>query len=184
MKKLVGFFIYTVVLFSCNNEQKAAEDATPKASPETVSTEIKDYDFGDSKFVDIGKKGLANLASGDIDGWMTSFADNAIYRWNGGDSLSGKAAIAEYWKKRMAEVIDSISFTNEVWLPMKVNKPLIAAQLPGNYALGWYMLYAKYKTGKTMSQRSHMVIHFDANDKIDRTTLYIDRAPINAAMAK
>jgi ketosteroid isomerase-like protein len=48
----------------------------------------------------------------------------------------------------------------------------------------WYMLYAKYKTGKSMTQRSHMVIHFDDNDKIDRTTLYLDRVPINAAMTK
>jgi len=67
---------------------------------------------------------------------------------------------------------------------MKVNKPRVATQLTGNYALGCYMLYAKYKTGNSILQRSHMVIHFDANDKPDRTTLYLDRAPINTAMTK
>ncbi len=184
MKKLIGLFVCVSLFYSCTNNQQGAETTAAKSGLETAAAEMKDYEFADSKFKDIGKKGLADLASGDIDSWMNSYADNAIYRWNGGDSLVGKAAISAYWKSRRKDVIDSLSFTNDVWLPMKVNKPEVAAQLPGNYALGWYMVYAKYKTGKSMSQRSHVVLHFDANDKIDRATQYLDRAPINAAAGK
>ena len=35
-----------------------------------------------------------------------------------------------------------------------------------------------------MIQSIHTVQHFDANDKIDRVVQYLDRVPINAAMAK
>jgi len=35
-----------------------------------------------------------------------------------------------------------------------------------------------------MTQRIHTVYHFDANDKIDRVSQYIDWVPIKAAMAK
>jgi hypothetical protein len=54
---------------------------------------------------------------------MGSYADNAVYAWNNGDSLTGKAAIGEYWKKRRTEVIETITFTNDIWLPVKVNQP-------------------------------------------------------------
>ena len=184
MKKFIGIFVCVSLLFSCNDGTKPAEPTKEKAVTETAPAELKDYEIGSDKYADMGKNGQNDLVSGNIDSWMNSFADNAIYRWNNGDSVAGKTAIAAYWKKRRAEVLDSISFTNVVWLPIKVNKPAYAGQLTGNYALGWYMLYAKYKTGKSITQRSHMVIHFDDNDKIDRTTLYLDRAPINAAMIK
>ena len=74
-------------------------------------------EFADSKYADIARKGDASLSSGDVDGWMSAFADNAVYLWNNGDSLTGKPAIAAYWKKRRGEVIDSISFKNEIFLP-------------------------------------------------------------------
>ena len=160
------------------SENTAVKMDTDAAKP------MKDYEIGDDKYCDIAKKGMGNLASGDIDSWMNSFADNAVYRWNNFDSLAGKPAITEYWKKRRGEVIDSLSFSSQVWLPVKVNKPQTPNQLTGNYALAWYITYAKYKGGKSMSQRMHMVYHFDSNDKIDRLTHYLDRVPINAAMSK
>lgn len=184
MKKLIGLFVCASLVYSCTNNQQGPETTAAKTGSEAAAAEMKDYEFADSKFKAIGKKGLADLTSGDIDSWMNGYADNAVYRFNGGDSLAGKAAISAYWKNRRKEVIDSVSFTNDVWLPMKVNKPEVSTQLPGNYVLGWYMVYVKYKTGKSMSQRSHVVIHFDANDKIDRVTHYLDRVPINAATGK
>jgi hypothetical protein len=184
MKKLLGLLVCSALLFSCGNDPKTAESAEAKADTSSPTAGSKDYEFADAKFVELGKKHMAYLVSGDIDGWMTEFADNAIYRWNNFDSLAGKTAIIDYWKKRRTDVIDSMSFSSDVWLPVKVNKPLTAGQLTGNYALCWYIVKAKYKTGKSMSQRVHTVFHFDANDKIDRITQYLDRVPINAAMAK
>ena len=54
-------------------------------------------------------------------GWLAQFADTILFRWNGGDSLQGKAAVTDYWKKRRTAVLDSLDYTNPVWLPMKVN---------------------------------------------------------------
>jgi hypothetical protein len=88
-----------------------------------------------------------------------------------------------YWKKRRSEVIDSISFSNAIWLPLKVNQPQSVEQA-GNWLLAWYQVSAKYKTGKRMSQWVHTDMHFDANDKIDRYIQYLDHVPINAATKK
>jgi ketosteroid isomerase-like protein len=182
MKKITGLFVCAAFMFSCNNDPKTAD--TTKTETASSTAEMKDYELGDNKFVDIARKGLANLESGDIDAWMASFADNAVYRWNNLDSLSGKAAITDYWKKRRTDAIDSLTLTNHIWLAMKVNKAQDPGQLTGHYALGWNMVHIKYKTGKYMTQRIHTAFHFDANDKIDRVSQYLDRAPINAAMAK
>ena len=84
-------------------------------------------------------------------------------------------------KKRRSEVIDSLSYSNEAWLPINVSTPMYAGQLTGNYALTWNMVTAKYKSGKSMSQRMHMVFHFDNNHQIDRVTQYLDRVPVVAA---
>lgn len=69
-------------------------------------------------------------------------------------------------------------------MPVKVNTPQQQVQAPGVWLLAWFQVNAKYKTGKSMSQWIHTDYHFDANDKIDQVVQYIDRAPINAAIAK
>ena len=184
MKKVFGWLVCSALLFSCSNDPKTTANTESKAASDAPASESKDYEFADGKFVELGKKHMAYLESGDIDGWMAEFADNAVYRWNNLDSLTGKAAITDYWKKRRTDVIDSMSFSSDIWLPIKINKPQAAGQLTGNYALCWYIVKAKYKTGKSMTQRIHTVFHFDANDKVDRVFQYLDRAPINAAMSK
>lgn len=179
------FWTICSLLFIACNDQKKEEPKTETpaaAAPETKET--APAEFADAKYADIGKKGIAALSSGDIDGWMNSYADNAVYFWNSGDSLAGKAAISDYWKKRRTEVIDSISFSSDIWLPVKVNTPQQKVQAPGVWLLSWYKVDSKYKTGKRMSQWIHTDMHFDANDKIDRVIQYLDRAPINAATKK
>ena len=47
-----------------------------------------------------------------------------------------------------------MSLTGDIWLPVKVNKPQAEGWLTGNYALCWHKVYARYKTGKTMTQES------------------------------
>jgi hypothetical protein len=182
MKQVFGLLVCSVLLFSCADDKTAeGAEATAASAP---TAEPNDNEFGDQKFVDIASQGMDDLTKGDVDNWMTKFSDNAVYRWNNMDSLAGKPAIADYWKKRRTDVIDSLSLSNDIWLAIKVNKIQSPLQLTGNYVLGWHTLYAKYKTGKSISQRIHTVFHFDVNDKIDRVTQYLDRAPINAAVAK
>jgi hypothetical protein len=184
MKKLMFWTLCSFLFIACN-DQKADETTTEThAAAATETKETPAAEFADAKYADIGKKGIAALSSGDIDGWMSGYADNAVYFWNSGDSIAGKAAISDYWKKRRTDVIDSISFSNDIWLAVKVNTPQQQVQAPGVWLLGWYKVDSKYKTGKRMSQWIHTDMHFDANDKIDRVIQYLDRAPINAAMKK
>jgi ketosteroid isomerase-like protein len=184
MKKVFGWLACSALLVACNSDPKTTEGTETKTATE-VATAPADYEIiSDSKLTDIAKKHLVYLEKGDIDSWMADFADNAVYRWNNFDSLAGKAAITDYWKKRRTDVIDSMSFSMDIWMPVKVNKSQAPGHLTGNYVLSWYVVNAKYKTGKSMKQRLHTVFHFDANDKIDRVSQYLDRALINAAMAK
>lgn len=80
-------------------------------------------------------------------------------------------------------MIDSISFSNQIWLPLKVNQPQ-ANEGPGIWLLSWYQVNASYKGGKSMHQNIHTALHFNASDKIDRVIQYLDRAPIAAATKK
>ena len=182
MKKMLVLAFGSLSFFGCNNDAEKKTDTAPAVATET---KMQDAEFADAKYVEIGKKGIAALSAGDVAGWMNDYADKAVYVWNNGDSLAGKTAIAAYWQKRRKDVIDSISYSMDVWLPVKVNKPQNSAQLPGVWLLGWYKVDAKYKpSGKKMTQWIHTLMHFDATDKIDRAIQFLDRAPINAAMTK
>ena len=183
MKKTIALALATIFFTACSSPTTEEKTTATVDSAAATPAKTQPAEFADPKYSGIGKSGIAALASGNIDSWMTSFADNAVYLWNNGDSLTGKAAITAYWKKRRGEVIDSMSITNDIWLPIKVNQPQSVEQT-GNWLLGWYFVKVKYKTGKGMAQWIHTDMHFDASDKIDRVIQYLDRAPINAATKK
>jgi|SRR5450432_2026349 hypothetical protein len=183
MKKTIALAFVTSLFFACTNQNPSEKTETKTDSASVAPAKQQPAEFADPKYAEVGKNGNAALSSGNIDAWMSSFADNAVYLWNNGDSLAGKAAITAYWKKRRGEVMDSITFSNQIWLPIKVNQPQSIEQ-PGNWLLSWYMVSVKYKNGKRMSQWIHSDMHFDANDKIDRFIQYLDRVPINAATKK
>ncbi|HTQ26500.1 MAG TPA: nuclear transport factor 2 family protein [Puia sp.] len=183
MKKLFLFVAGCVCIMACNNktsDQTTAKDSTATAEPKP----LPQTEFADQKYTDIGKKGNAQMESGDVDGWLTQFSDNAHYNWSGGDSLVGKAAIAAYWKNRRAKVIDSIKFSYDIWLPIKVNTPQKGPDRAGIWLLGWSQVNVKYKNGKKLTFWHHTDYHFDNNDKVDLVVQYLDRAPINAALKK
>jgi hypothetical protein len=183
MRKALAWGLCSSLFFACN--QKPAEDKTETKADSSAAAQTKTQpvEFADAKYSEIGKKGLASLTSGDIDTWMNGFADNAVWIWNNGDSLVGKPAVTSYWKKRRTEVIDSISFRDDIWLPVKVNQPQGMEQT-GIWLLGWYQVSAKYRNGNRAGQYIHTDYHFDGNDKIDRVIQYLDRAVINAALKK
>ena len=93
------FFLGTICLVAmvaCKNEPQ--KPTTPVSSEAAIPKSTPPIAFADQKYIDMGKKGWEQFASGDIDGWASGFADNAIFRWSSGDSLAGKAAIIKYWK--------------------------------------------------------------------------------------
>ncbi|HEY6505583.1 MAG TPA: nuclear transport factor 2 family protein, partial [Chitinophagaceae bacterium] len=184
MKKIFIMSVACMLLIACNNEK--TDDAKP-AEATVSSTDDKkpqQSEFADPKYTEMGKKMTAQLSSGDVDGWMSNYADNAVYAWSSGDSLAGKEAIGKYWKDRRMNVIDSLTVSNDIWLPIKINTPQQGPDRAGIWLLSWYQVNVKYKNGKKLGFWVHTDHHFDANDKIDRTVQYIDMAPIKAALAK
>jgi hypothetical protein len=153
-----------------------------KETPTVTSTDTKmqAVEFADAKYTEMGKKSLEDLSKGNMDAWMANYADNAKYYWNSGDSLVGKPAIDKYWRNRRADVIETITFENQIWLPVKLEN----VKKTGNWLLGWYKTTAKYKGGKSMTQWIHTDFHFDENDKIDEVNQYLDKSVINEAMKK
>ncbi|MBZ5855583.1 nuclear transport factor 2 family protein [Flavihumibacter profundi] len=181
MKQLFVWALFAPLVFSCNTpkpeEKKEEPPVVTEAKPQQPA------EFADPKYTELGKSALAALTNGDVDGWVSAYADNAVFMWNNGDSIVGKPAITAYWKKRRTEVIDSISFSNLIFLPLRVNQPQSIEQ-PGVWLLGWYRVSTKYKSGGKMTQMLHTDMHFNANDQVDRVIQYIDRVPVNAAMKK
>lgn len=139
-------------------------------------------EFSGTHFRDIAKEGLLNLSNKNFDEFIENFSDDAVYRFNYGDSISGKGAIYSYWKDRLTNVITKLEITNDVWLPLKVNQS--DKVRTGDWVLCWFKVNAAYTTGKSMTQWVHTLYHFDASGKIDQVTQFIDRAPINAAMTQ
>ena len=178
MKKLFLFVLFASLIVSCKKEE-GMESATTSDNTKKVAP----AEFADAKYTEIGKKTLAEMASGDIDGWTANYADNAKYYWNAGDSLIGKPAIDKYWRDRRMNVIETISFKNDIWFPIKVNKPQ-QAERDGVWLMGWYEVTAKYKGGSSMTQWMHILYHFDNNDKIDAVNHFVDRVPIMAAIVQ
>jgi hypothetical protein len=184
MKKVFVMAMACMLLIACNNEKKEDAKTTENTMSADSTTKMQPVEFADMKYMDLGKKMSAQLSGGDMDGWMSNYADNAVFQWSAGDSLAGKEAIAKYWKDRRMNVIDSISFTRDIWLPIKVNTPQQGEDRAGIWLLSWYLVNVKYKNGQKIGFWVHTDHHYDANDKIDRTIQYIDRAPINAALGK
>jgi ketosteroid isomerase-like protein len=179
MKKILLIICCFCLIVSCKKEESKEMDTTV-ATDDTVA---KPAEFADAKYAEIGKKTLAAMEKGDMDSWMEIYADSAVYVWNSGDSLVGKPAIASYWKQRRANVIETIKFSDAIFLPIMVNKPQ-SVEAKGVWLLAWYKTRAKYRNGKEMTQWIHTDYHFDSNDKVDRVIQYIDKAVINAALPK
>lgn len=172
-----------LVVLACNQSDTKTESTTTASSTPESKTPPQS-EFADAKYTEIGKKAIAALQAGDVDGFTSNLADNAVYIWSSGDSLVGKQAIVDYWKNRRGNVIDSLQLINDIWLPIKVNTPQKGPDIPGVWLLSWYQSSVKYKNGKKLLIGIHNAQHFDANDKVDRVIQYLDRAPIVAAGAK
>jgi hypothetical protein len=186
MQKLFAWVATGCLLFSCTNSatETSAKDTTA-ASATTAGAPAgppPQSEFADARYTEMGKKTLAALTSGDIPAYVNDYADNAVMSWSAGDSLVGKEAISKYWTNRRSKVIDSLSYENDIWLPMKVNTPQKGPDMPGIWLLNWVQIHVKYKNGAKLTFWVHTDYHFNNADKIDRAIQYIDRAPINKAL--
>ena len=100
MKKTIAMASAIFMFIACSSPKTDDKATVTNDSAVAAPAKPPPTEIGDPKYVDIGKSGNAALSSGNIDAWIGSFADNAVYIWNNGDSLAGKPAITAYWKKK------------------------------------------------------------------------------------
>ena len=182
MKRIIVLVLVAGSLWSCN--QQAPESVQPSEAAVTQEAAPQPTEFADESYTDLCKQALTSMTIKDIDGLVSNIADDAIWVFNSGDSISGKQAIADYWTNRLTNAIDKLEISNEIWLSLKVNESTQGVRT-GNWVLGWADVTASYiATGKSMSQNIHMLYHFDDDGKFDRVIQYLDRASIIAASTK
>lgn len=185
MKKAIIPFLFAGVLVACQ-DQKTTEAPIVKDASTSRSAEAdpksQAVEFADPTYMEKGRLYLRLLSEEKIDEWAEQFADDAIYQWSSGDSLVGKQAIISYWKTRLDQTIDKISFSSDIWLPVKVNQPQQGPDVPGVWLMNWEKVDVTYKNGKRLNFWVHNDFHFNDAGKIDRAVQYLDRAPIKAAL--
>lgn len=182
MKKIFLLATACAFLFACNNEKK--DDKKMDDSPGTT-TVSKDGKKPASELLDLSvadpiKKSFAAFSKGDVDGMTADFDDNIRYTWSGGDSVIGKQAVKDYYTGRL-KLIQSISFSNEIVLPIQVNESQSPAAPVGKWVLYWTMTDVTYKNGKNLKFWMHNVNHFNDAGKVDFVGQYMDRHPIMEA---
>ncbi|MFL5743764.1 MAG: hypothetical protein ACJ751_03815 [Niastella sp.] len=183
MRKILLGTICLIVMASCKNEPEKTTQTAMTGDTEKREKAPGPVEFADQKYIDMGKASLAKFASGDIDGWVSGMADNAVLRWSAGDSIKGKDAIAKYWKDRRMNVVDSLETSKEIWLPVNVHQPQ-SVETKGIWLLTWYQVHATYKNKQSLTFWVHMDMHYNNDNLVDECIQYVDRAPINAALAK
>jgi hypothetical protein len=120
------------------------------------------------------------FARADIDGMTANFDENIRYRWSSGDSLVGKKAVNDYYKGRWG-LIDSLTITEPITLPVQVNVSQSKYVSTGKWILYWGLVSVKYKNQKKIQFWMHNVNHVNDAGKVDQISQYIDRAPIMKA---
>lgn len=183
MKKIFLVAIAATVLIACNDKKSEEKTENTDTSKTTMSSNEKKpaTEILDLSAADPVAKGYAAFSKGDMDGMTADYADNVRYTWSSGDSLIGKQAVKDYYTGRW-KLIDSISFSNEIKLPLQVNESQQPkAAPPGKWVLYWTMTNVKYKNGKKLTFWQHSVNHFNDAGKIDFVGIYLDRHPIMEA---
>ncbi len=168
---ILGFFL--IFLFACSeNEGETAATEESTVTPALVLL--------DSTVADNAKKAMAAFEKGDMDGFTEQFADDVMYRFSSGDSLVGKQAVKDFYAGRW-QVIQSVNFTENIYLPIQVNESQSQYAPTGKWLLQWAMVNATYKNGKNLQFWIHVDNHFNDAGKVDLVIQYIDMAPIMEA---
>lgn len=175
MKYLFAMFFIASLMVSCDTATQEADDMPVEPEVQAPISLIDGTDY-----IEMAKAGLTAMTNQDLEGFIGNFTDDAVYQFNTGDSLAGIDAIREYWAGRM-EVIDAITFSGEIWLPVSIMEGADTNAGPGNWLLAWYSIEASYVDAGSMTQSIHTAYHWTPDGKIDRVVQYLDRLSIMEA---
>lgn len=176
------------LLAACNTrtakgttEEEKADTAATAATSAASRLADGSVEFADDKYISMGRRQLVLFHNGNIDEWGKQFSNDAVYDFSWGDSIVGRQAIIDYWKDRRDNIIETIEFSNDIFLPIKINKPQRGPDRPGIWVLGWYQFEATYKTGQKAGGWIHTDVHYNNQGQVDRVVQYYDRTPIHKA---
>lgn len=181
MKKFFFGMLTSALLIACSNEKAEEKPAAASEAPASTASDKKTSDellpLSDGESVKAAMNAFANR---DVDGMTANYDDKVMYRWSNGDSLVGKQAVKDYYNGRL-KIIDSLSFTDHVVLPVKVNTVQTPYQLAGKWVLHWAFAHVKYKSGKKIDFWVHNDYHYNDAGKVDVAIQYIDFHKIREA---
>jgi len=182
MKKILSGFVIATFFMACSsgeNKEAAMADTAMSTAAETdkapAGSELLDMSRAEPV-----KNGMMAFSTKNIDAMSAEYADNVRYFWSSGDSLIGKQAVKDYYSGRL-KLIDTLTYSDFILLPIKVNQPQSASVQKGDHVLAWAFAHVKYKNGKKLDFWVHQVNHYNDAGKIDFVSQFIDRAPINEA---
>ena len=179
MKKIFLGVMISAFLIACNDEKKedkpAAADSNATAADKKAGDEILNISEGDG-----AKNAIMAFSKGDVDGMTAIYDDNVKFYWSGGDSLIGKQAVKDYYMGRW-KLIDSLSYSEQIVLPIKVANPQSSYQAPGKWVLLWSFTHVKYKNGNKLNFWVHSDYHYNDAGKVDVAIQYIDKHPLMEA---
>ena len=181
MKKLFMVVLLAFLFIACNNENKTTDGVTAEGTDTAAAGTTKPPVelLGDE--LNASSKAIwENFSKGDVDAMTANFDDNGRMLWSGGDSLVGKQAIVDYYKGRW-KLIETLKFSEEIWLPIKANQSPNGTAAPGKWMLSWHKTDVKYKNGKSLSFWVHNATHYNDAGKVDYIAQYMDRHPIMEA---
>lgn len=153
--------------------------AEGKGESEAVKFGMADgsAEFAEEKYIETVRRHDIMFQNGNVEGWTKMFADDAVLYYSGGDSLVGKKAITDFWTNRRNTLVASVKHTNEVFMPVKVNKPQSIYDVAGVWVLHWMDYTTNYKSGQSVQGSIHADYHFNDDNLVDRMIIYQDMAP-------
>lgn len=178
MKKIMSVIFVAVLLFACNSEEKKTETSATGSKTEAGKAPVEI--LNDSNMVEATMAAFTAFENKDIEGYTANMDDNITFRWSGGDSLAGKAAVKAWYTARF-NIIDNIKFSEHISLPLMANVSPNGTVSAGKWMLSWYRVNVKYKNGKAISFWAHNTQHYNDAGKMDQFNQYIDRHPIMEA---
>lgn len=176
MKKTFIMAACCCMLLACNEKKEDNKLDEGNKTDMPADTKKPSMEMLEMSVGDMVKNSFAAFSKADIEGMTANFADSIRYTWSNGDSLIGKKAVQDYWKKRW-EIIDSLQFSEHIVVPMQANEAQSQYAPTGKWILFWTMVNTKYKNSKKLTFWLHSVNHLNDAGKIDFVGNYYDRHP-------
>ncbi|WP_029038096.1 hypothetical protein [Salinimicrobium xinjiangense] len=176
MKKMITLTALFALLLSCND--KAAE-----RNEKPVANNQSNYEVASERYSDLNEEALAKMAALDFNAWGEVLSDDVQYFFPDGDAdtrtvLKGKEEVINWWNDwKQNSGIETMTFSNTVFIPVKANQKLNYSGLTGVIVLAYVSNEMVYN-GQPVNVRMNIATHFNNDSLIDRIYTYYDRTPI------